>query len=82
MSDLVNEFINFRIINGQQFFEDGNHIYHIIQIGKKNAFLNIYHGSNIRQISDQTSRIFTRYHNIRISKVIGIKYILSTDISR
>ena len=47
-----------------------------------NAFLNIYHGSNIRQISDQTSRIFTRYYNIQISKVIGIKYILFTDISR
>ena len=47
-----------------------------------NAFLNIYHDSNIRQISDQTSRIFTRYYNIQISKVIGIKYILFTDISR
>ena len=47
-----------------------------------NAFLNIYHGSNIRQISDRTSRICTRYYNIQISKVIGIKYILFTDISR
>ena len=49
----------FRIINGQHFLKDGNHIYHIIQIEKKmNAFLNIYHGSNIRQISDQTSHTF------------------------
>ena len=47
-----------------------------------NAFLNIDYGSNIRQISDQTSRIFTCYYNIQISKVIGIKYILFTDISR
>ena len=54
-----------------------------MQIGKKmNVFFNIYHGSNIGPISDQTSRIFTRYYNIPISKVIGIKYILFTDISR